>query len=105
VLHEPSKLLGGYRQYSLETVKRVRFIKRAQTLGITLEEIAGLLAFDETKACLETRDIAAQKLSLIKRRISDLSRMKKTLSRLVHSCDASSVGEPCPIIDLLVVQD
>ena len=102
LLEEPSKPLGGYRQYSLETVKRVRFIKRAQTLGFTLEEISGLLDLDERKACLETREIAAQKLTSIEEKLSDLSRMKKALSRLVRACNASSAGEPCPIIHLLV---
>ncbi len=102
LLHEPSKPLDGYRQYSLETVKRVRFIKRAQTLGFTLEEVSGLLGLDERKACMETREIAVQKLTLIEGKISDLSRMKKALSALVHACDASPVGEPCPIIHLLV---
>ena len=43
LLDEPSKPLGGYRRYSSETVKRVRFIKRAQTLGFTLEEISGMI--------------------------------------------------------------
>ena len=76
LLQEPSKPSGGYRQYSLGTVKRVRFIKRAQTLGFTLEEISGLLGLDERKACLETREIAAQKLALIEDKISALSRMK-----------------------------
>lgn len=102
LLHEPSKPIGGYRQYSLDTVRRVRFIKRAQVLGFTLEEIGGLLGFDETRACAETREIAAQKLTLIEEKISDLSKIKKALSRLVCACDASSAGEPCPIIHLLV---
>jgi MerR family transcriptional regulator, mercuric resistance operon regulatory protein len=102
LLHEPSKPRDGYRQYSLETVKRVRFVKRAQTLGFTLEEVSGLLGLDERKACLETREIAAQKLTLIEEKLSDLSKMKKALSRLVRACDKSSVGEPCPIIHLLV---
>jgi MerR family transcriptional regulator, mercuric resistance operon regulatory protein len=102
LLHEPSKPLDGYRQYSLETVKRVRFIKRAQTLGFTLEEITGLLGLDERKACLETREVAAHKLILIEQKIAELSRMKKALSGLVRACDISSGGEPCPIIHLLI---
>lgn len=102
LLHEPSRPRSGYRQYSSETVRRVRFIKRAQTLGFTLEEINGLLGLDEKRACLETRDIAAQKLTLIEQKISDLLRMKRALSRLLRACDAASAGEPCPIIHLLV---
>ena len=101
LLEQPSKPTGGFRQYAADTVKRVRFIKRAQGLGFTLEEILGLLALDERKACLETRGIAAHKLKLIDQKIADLSKMKKSLARLVHACDASSGGAPCPIIHLL----
>jgi MerR family mercuric resistance operon transcriptional regulator len=86
LLQEPSKPSGGFRQYPQESVKRVRFIKRAQTLGFTLEEIQGLLALDERKACTETREIAAHKLELIAQKIADLSKLKKSLARLVHSC-------------------
>jgi MerR family mercuric resistance operon transcriptional regulator len=82
-------------------VRRVRFIKRAQGLGFTLEEILGLLALDERKACLETRGIAAHKLELIEQKIADLSKMKRSLARLVRACDASSNGASCPIIHLL----
>ena len=102
LMEEPSKPMGGYRRYSSETVKRVRFIKRAQSLGFTLEEISGLLDLDERKACLETREIAGQKLASIEEKLLDLLRMKKALSRLIRACDTSSVGEPCPIIHLLV---
>jgi MerR family mercuric resistance operon transcriptional regulator len=50
LLEEPLKPRGGFRRYPEESVKRVLFIKRAQTLGFTLEEIQGLLALDERKA-------------------------------------------------------
>lgn len=101
LLEEPSKPSSGFRRYSPDSVKRVRFIKRAQSLGFTLEEILGLLALDEGKACLDTRGIAANKLKLIEKKIADLSKMKKSLARLVRACDASSAGAPCPIIHLL----
>jgi MerR family transcriptional regulator, mercuric resistance operon regulatory protein len=101
LLHEPLKPSGGFRRYPQESVKRVRFIKRAQGLGFTLEEILGLLALDERKACLETRGIAAHKLELIEQKLADLRKMRKSLFRLVRACDASSAGAPCPIIHLL----
>jgi hypothetical protein len=53
------------------------------------------------EACLETRGIAAHKLELIEQKIAGLSKMRKSLARLVRSCDASSAGAPCPIIHLL----
>jgi MerR family transcriptional regulator, mercuric resistance operon regulatory protein len=101
LLEEPLKPRVGFRRYPEESLKRVLFIKRAQTLGFTLGEIQGLLALDERKACMETRGIAAHKLELIERKIADLSNMKKALARLVRSCDTSAAGAPCPIIHLL----
>lgn len=101
LLQEPVKPRGGFRHYPLDTANRVRFIKRAQALGFTLEEIAGLLALDQKKACLETRGIAAHKLELIEQKIADLMKMKRALSRLLRACDVSSAGAPCPIIHLL----
>jgi MerR family transcriptional regulator, mercuric resistance operon regulatory protein len=101
LLQEPAKPRGGFRRYSPDTVKRIRFIKRAQALGFTLEEITGLLVLDERKACRETRGIAAHKLELIQEKIADLTKMREALSRLVWACDTSSSGAPCPIIHLL----
>jgi MerR family mercuric resistance operon transcriptional regulator len=101
LLEEPSKPYGGFRHYPEEAVKRILFVKRAQTLGFTLEEIQGLLALDERKACMETRGIAAHKLELIEQKIADLLKIRKALTRLVRSCDESSAGAPCPIIHLL----
>jgi MerR family mercuric resistance operon transcriptional regulator len=68
---------------------------------VLAEEILGLLALDARKACLETREIATHKLELIEQKIAALSKMKKSLSRLVRACDTSSTGAPCPIIHLL----
>ncbi len=101
LLDEPVKPAGGFRHYPEESVKRILFIKRAQALGFTLEEIHDLLALDERKACLETREIAVQKVALITQKIAELSRMKQSLARLVKSCDASAADAPCPIIHLL----
>ena len=101
LLDEPAKPTGGFRQYPEESVKRILFIKRAQALGFTLEEIHDLLALDQRKACLETRELAAHKVELIAQKIADLSKMKKSLARLVRSCDASAADAPCPIIHLL----
>src|SRR5215469_7495444 len=73
LLEEPPRPAGGFRHYSQESVKRVRFIKRAQNLGFSLEEILILLTLDERKACKKTRGIAAHKLELIEAKIADLS--------------------------------
>jgi MerR family transcriptional regulator, mercuric resistance operon regulatory protein len=57
LLKEPMKPLGGYRNYPAEMVKRIRFIKKAQALGFTLENVAGLLHLNDTDACAKTRDL------------------------------------------------
>ena len=101
LLDQPSKPDGGFRRYPEEAVKRILFIKRAQALGFTLGEIHDLLALDERKACTETRGIAARKLGMIEKKIADLSKIRKALTRLVRSCDQSEVGTSCPVIHLL----
>jgi MerR family mercuric resistance operon transcriptional regulator len=101
LLEEPKKPLGGYRQYPPETAKRLRFIKRAQALGFTLEEVAGLLRLNVASACAETRELAAHKLALIEEKVSELTAMRKGLAALVSQCDKGG-KRPCPIIQTLV---
>jgi MerR family mercuric resistance operon transcriptional regulator len=105
LLREPEKPHEGYRRYPQESVRQVRFIKRAQGLGFTLEEIHSLLALGHRNACPETRAIAARKLELIERKIADLSRMQKALVGLVCACAASSSDDSCPIIHSLLADD
>ena len=101
LMAEPGKPTHGARRYPLEAVKRVRFIKRAQVLGFTLDEIAGLLAFDEATACDETRQLAAHKLEGIEAKLAGLRAMRKALTALMREC-ASGDGKPgCPIIQAL----
>jgi len=101
LLDEPKKPLGGYRHYPPDTAKRVRFIKRAQALGFTLEEVAGLLRLDAASACTETRELAAHKLALIEEKLAELTAMRKGLAALVSECDKGG-KRPCPIIQVLV---
>ena len=101
LLEEPTKPLGGYRNYPTEMVKRIRFIKKAQALGFTLENVAGLLHLNDTDACAKTRDLAARKLALIEQKISELANMRDALSKLVGQCDRKVKRGACPIIEIL----
>ena len=83
-----------------QTWQSVRFIKRAQALGFTLEEVTGLLRLDEAGACAETRELAARKLALIEQKLVDLTAMRKALARLVRACETGN-GNACPIIQVL----
>lgn len=104
LLDEPKKPLGGYRHYPPDTAKRVRFIKRAQALGFTLEEVAGLLRLDAAVACAETRELAAHKLGLIEEKVAELTAMRKGLAALVFKCGKGG-NRPCPLIQMLVTDD
>lgn len=101
LLAEPDKPVGGHRRYAGDAVRRVRFIKRAQALGFTLEEVTGLLELDEAHACAETRELAAHKLDVIENKVADLNAMRKALKRLLRECDTGSDAGACPIIHAL----
>ncbi len=101
LLDEPSKPLGGHRRYPPSAATRVRFIKRAQQLGFTLEEIKDLLLLEDGQSCRETRLLAEHKLDLIEARIADLSRMRRLLKGLIAQCVEGKRPRSCPIIATL----
>lgn len=98
---EPQKPACGYRRYTADTIKRIRFIKRAQALGFTLEDISALLGLDAAGACAETRHAAAQKLAVIDEKLSALNTMRAELAALLAKCEGVGSGS-CPIIEVLV---
>ena len=101
LLEEPAKPSGGYRHYPVEMVKRIRFIKRAQSLGFTLEDVAGLLQLSDSDACTKTRHLATRKLTLIEQRIHELAAIHDALAELVEQCNRKRKRGACPIIEIL----
>lgn len=101
LLREPEKPRSGFRLYPAETVRQVRFIKRAQALGFTLKEIRHLLALEESRACAATQAMAVQKLAVLEEKLAGMLRLRKALVRLVRACAASSDDASCPIIHRL----
>lgn len=101
LLAEPDKPHMGYRRYPADIVKYIRFIKRAQALGFTLEEITELLRLEKARACAETRDLAAHKMRLIDQKLMGLTAMRKALAGLVQQCDRKQPAKGCPIIQVL----
>lgn len=55
LLREPARPQGGVRRYPPDTVERIRFIKRAQDIGFTLEEVAELLRLNDGVHCRDAR--------------------------------------------------
>ena len=101
LMQEPDKPSHGHRRYACDAIKRVRFIKRAQVLGFTLEEIGSLLELDAAHACAETRALASHKLDIIQTKLKDLAAMRKALTALLRQCDAGAMKGNCPIIRAL----
>ncbi|MBN8489898.1 MAG: Hg(II)-responsive transcriptional regulator [Burkholderiales bacterium] len=102
LMPEPDKPARGQRRYAADAVRRIRFIRRAQVLGFTLEEIGSLLKLDQAHACVETRELAAHKLEGIERRLADLKAMRRALTLLLRECEMGATKGACPIIDALV---
>jgi len=103
LVDEPTKPLGGHRRYAATAAMRVRFIKRAQQLGFTLEEIRELLLLEDGQGCREARLLAERKLELIETRIADLARMRRMLRGLIAECIEGKRPRSCPIIATLSV--
>lgn len=100
LVKEPAKPLSGYRVYPPETVDRIKFIKRAQTLGFSLKEITELLGLGEG-CCADVRERAEEKRAHIDQQIKDLTRLRNTLDTLINTCQSSDDSVHCPIVDTL----
>lgn len=98
---EPHKPQGSVRRYGPDTVERLRFIRRAQQLGFSLDEVKQLLMLEEGRDCGGTRRLAEERLEVIKGRIADLNRMRRMLEELVRACHNGKRPRGCPIINSL----
>ena len=96
----PPKRTRGFRYYTPETASRVRFIKRAQALGMSLKDVQRLLKLDAKGACTENRSLAVAKLAIVEKKLLDLARLRDVLQGLVAACDQPH-GTSCPIIEQL----
>ncbi len=101
LINEPVKPAQGYRRYPTTSVERIRFIKRAQELGFSLNEITDLLSLNDGD-CSEARVIAEHKQEVIQQRIDDLSAMQRELTKLIKACKKNISGQDrCAIIATL----
>ena len=102
LIDEPARPYSGYRTYEDDDVRRIRFIKRAQLLGFTLDEISSLLKLEGSQTCASTRELAAKKLEMVEAKLSDLLAMKTALATMVSRCDSEHPSAGCPIIQALI---
>ena len=88
---------GGIRRYGDEDVRRLRFIRSAQTAGFTLDQIGELLALDASEDRARARKLATERLGALDRTIAELEEARTALRRLASACSETTTG-PCPII-------
>ena len=93
---------GSFRQYPVALTARIRFIKRAQELGFSLDEITELLRLQDGVHRNAIRRLAADRITQIEKKLADLRRMQKALKQLLTNCEHTRGDLPCPIIASLV---
>lgn len=103
LLSPPERSEGGHRQYPSETVRLLRFIKRAQDLGFTLKEIQELIGLRETRGRnrSQVRRLAAAKLVDVDEKINRLRAIRKAVAALIESCACKGQTLECPILEAL----
>jgi MerR family mercuric resistance operon transcriptional regulator len=97
----PPRPRGSVRRYTSDAVERLRFIRRAQGLGFSLDEVKLLLDLATGEHCAETRTLAQRKLRIVEDKIAELRRIQAALQKLIRACGSGSRGHGCPIIENL----
>ncbi len=101
LLPEPAKPLGSIRRYSVSDVARVKFVKSAQQLGFSLDEIGELLQLQDGTQCSKARTLAELKLKSVRQKLTGLTRMEFALTNLVQQCCLTTGEVACPLISSL----
>jgi len=103
ILPEPGRSGSGYRCYDVRAVRTVRFIKGAQQLGFSLEEIDSLLGLGAggPRNCDAAGKLATEKIGELEAKIARLSAMRDSLRQLVATCDRSPGKRDCPLLEAI----
>ena len=102
LMPKPDRTQGGNRQYNSDQLKRLFFIKKCRGLGFSIEEIRALLQMVDRQdfTCNQVHSMTIDHLENVKKKLSDLKRMEKTLKSMASQCSKGDVPE-CPIIETL----
>ena len=101
LLPRAPRLASGYRDYPVDTIARLRFIRRAKGLGFTLDEIAELLALSGRRDVKSVKSAAQARLKTIEQKIAELKRIRAGLRKLVEACPGHGDPAHCPILSAL----
>lgn len=105
LLAVPDRQGGRIGRYATSALTRLRFIKRAQSLGFTLDDVQGLLSLDDGSSCAAAREIGVHKLADVRGRLQDLRQLEASLADLVNRCSTARLKINCPLIDALMRSD
>ena len=101
LLARPERPSGGIGRYESSALTRLRFIKRSQSLGFSLDDVQVLLSLDDGQACSAAKGIGEHKLADVRERIQTLQAMEVALQKLVGQCSTSRRKVSCPLIEAL----
>lgn len=87
LLPKATRTSGNYRLFSSKAIEQIRFIKQAQELGFSLDEIRGLLKTGGLEECRQVRDLLRRKLVELDEQIKKMKAFRKTLSSHLSACD------------------
>lgn len=104
LLVAPERRLGKIGHYGPAARLRLRFIKRAQSLGFSLDDVLALLSLHDGQTCSSARRIAEHKLDEVRKRMASLQLLESALDDLVQRCVRSSTRVRCPIIEALTAE-
>ena len=100
LLDVPEKPYGSMRSYNDLDLQRLRFIRRAQQLGFSLEDIRELLALSSAD-CERVENLATEKLNQVNTKLRQLRRIQSVLAKTIEQCAGRKGNQPCPIIETL----
>lgn len=101
LLPEPQRPPGSIRRYGSADIDRLTFVKTAQRLGFSLDEISDLLRLEDGPHCQEASALAEHKLRDVRDKIDRLEKIEKVLGEMVGRCHAQQGNVTCPLIAAL----
>lgn len=98
ILPKAGRGRGGQRHYDGIDLKRLKFVKNCRDLGFPLKQVRALLHLSEAekRTCNEARDLAAEQLAIVRRRLAELRSLEAELQKQVTDCDAGCLNGPAP---------
>jgi MerR family mercuric resistance operon transcriptional regulator len=102
LLAVPDRPAGGIGRYAPSALTRLRFIKRAQSLGFSLDDVQALMSLDDGRACSAARQIGENKLADVRQRLQALRVLESALEDLVNRCSSTRRKVNCPLIEALM---